>query len=134
MDAPDYGPLFSGVAPKVEAPDIAPKAVELSMSMAKCRFCLDTGYVLDRGRYKPCTCKAGAKNALLQICASLSDGTFATLTGYARYDQIEPIRNAFLQFVTDYGDGSWNWSAAWNEFKARNSDLSVYVAKPIEAE
>ncbi len=53
-------PLWSG-APAGRAPDAAPDAEPAPRqgTWAKCRLCLDTGQVNQRGQQTPCWCEAG---------------------------------------------------------------------------
>ncbi len=53
---------------------------------------------------------------------SLASGTLATLTGLSRYDQIDPVRAAFIRFVDEAEDrtpGTYRaWPDAWLAFKS----------------
>lgn len=46
----------------------------------------------------------------------LSSGTIATLTGIRRYDQIDQIRYAFMQFVERAERTYETWEDAWLDF------------------
>ena len=53
---------------------------------------------------------------LARSAASLSSGTFATLTGYQRYSQLDPIHADFVQFCQVYPDYP-TWQEAWYAYE-----------------
>jgi hypothetical protein len=68
FDAQDL-PLFSGTAPACTLPAFEPEPVHVQESLAKCRFCADTGKL---GDHALCWCEAGqaAKEAATQLVRS----------------------------------------------------------------
>ena len=55
-------PLFSGTAPRVDAPLPArPQATARQTTLAKCRVCLDTGRVKQGKKRLYCWCEAGQR-------------------------------------------------------------------------
>jgi len=63
--------------------------------------------------------EAAHQLTMLQLDArSISDGTLAKLTGLARYDQVEPIQQAFVAFCDEHPQDFETWTAAWFQFWA----------------
>ena len=46
----------------------------------------------------------------------LSSGTIATLTGLRNYDEIEDVRNWFIEYIQETSDNSETWQQAWKRF------------------
>lgn len=46
----------------------------------------------------------------------VSSGTMAKLTGFNRYDQIEPIQDEFVEFCEENNGKFETWQSAWREY------------------
>jgi hypothetical protein len=53
-------PLFSQTPIRADQDLFRPKTTGSQASMAKCRVCMDTGWVIVNNRLKACICEAGA--------------------------------------------------------------------------
>lgn len=54
---------------------------------------------------------------LVQQARALSSGTLASLTGYTRYDEVDPVYADFIDFCEENVNRFHTWVEAWNEFK-----------------
>lgn len=54
--------------------------------------------------------------SLLDQARGLSSGTLATLTGFCRYDQLDPIHADFIDFCEENVNRFENWKQAWREY------------------
>ena len=85
------------------------------------------------GRDRECG-PVASQERILRDCASISDGTLATLTGYRRYDQLAAIERGFVQWVREQqaaGVEFEHWMDAWRVFEA---EAREYVAAQEEAD
>lgn len=55
---------------------------------------------------------------------TLSDGTYGTLTGLRRYDELDKVRERFIQFCESHEmSGTFKtWQGAWRVFKETLQD------------
>lgn len=70
-----------------------------------------------------------AQNDTIRQIAGLSSGTLASLTGLRRYDELDTIHAAFLDFAKKNAETSsapfTNWQEAWRHFQAAAAPHSI---------
>ena len=66
---------------------------------------------------------------IIEIAVSLSSGTLAALTGLRRYDELDKVRAAFVEFCAANTGKFTTWGKAWNAFKS--AGFPGWTKKPV---
>lgn len=116
-------PLFSQTAQTVQAEVFQPQAEYKQEVFYTCPICKDTAYIqLTHGRYVCCTCNAGHREFINREIYSLSGSTLANLTGESDWKHIEPIQEAWANWVLETDQIFDCWQEAWQAWPGMSPD------------
>lgn len=69
--------------------------------------------------------------SLVEQARALSSGTFGSLTGFSRYDQVDPVRVAFVLWCVAHEAEFETWQPAWRVFWAESQVDLVQLERNV---